>query len=1261
MLDSGPNAYDVGDTVDISDSTGTIAPVVSGDFSNGVGTETVQITGALAGVVIDVTDSATTTFVGSSNVFDVVPGTLFQFTFQTQPVALYIAGPGIAVRIYAEDQFGNLKTGYTQGVAVSDNTGTIAEGAPGSGDTVITFSNGVYNAGLAPNLFITDAAAGIQITVTDGAVSDSSNAFTVQPAALNYFTVEAAGGGNIGNQVADTAFNIDITAYDQYGNVLDSGPNAYDGPGDTVEISDTTGTLTQTSAAFVNGVITENVQITQAQNNVSINVVDTATTTFSGNSNSFNVGYGSLAHFLVIASPTSLTAGSGVTVTVTAHDQYHNVVTTYNNGVNNIDVTQIGAAVPATISYSGGGVNFNDNLDGTATLDFGANFTNGVWSFIVTDTTAEGPVQIAVTEQVTGYTGSTNDAESLTNVTWSAGAISYYEVSTTTPQTSGIGWTETITAKDVFGNDVTVSSDTTVNLSSSTGNITFYTDGTYTTMTTSEVITAGTSFVTIYPLGQTAETVTITVTDTNSKTGTSGLITVDPASMDHLLVIASPTSLTAGNGVTVTVTAHDQYHNVVTGYNNTNTIDVTQIGAAVPTTISYSGGGITDNGNGTASVAVGSFTGGVYTFDVTDTTAEGPIQIEVQELTTTYTGSTNDAESGTDITWVIGNLAYFMLTPSTVDLVAGNASSVTIRAYDSYDNQITTYNNANAIDITQSGGTGGAGSPISYIAGGLTDNGDGTASIAMNSFAGGEFTFDVTDTKAEGPVMFTATESILMKNGLISSGITWQPGAAIQYVVITTVSDPQTAGVGFTFRVEAHDVNNNIVTTYNEVGVSLEDVGPDLIGVSPSTVDIVIGVGEGTVNITQATDITGSTVTLRVGQTSGGLAIDDSNAFTVQHNILDHFVVTAAGGGSISQQTAGAPFAIDIEAQDAYDNRVLTFTGVDTVDLSETTGTIMVVATSTNTTQSFTNGQLLNELVTINAQQSNVMIIVTDSFGGTGTGTEKGFSNMFNVISNVMVVDIVDRAPKVALASETIEMLDIHITNVTAEDINITYLEFVIESSKNGTSIPVNPSTLIDDIYVEDLTNGGIYQPTTIGTGTVTVDMNGLPLLVSSGGIFDFRITLKIKDDISSAVILNVQLRIGDVIGVFLPSGGPVDPVNTDYKPITDPANYLRSSITQIREEEEKAAFNYPNPFNPRKESTTISFYNSGTKATVKIYTITGKLVRDLTKDTPQTSGSVEVQWDGKNSRGQVVRNGVYVAVITAGGTRMMVKIAVVK
>ena len=64
----------------------------------------------------------------------------------------------------------------------------------------------------------------------------------------------------------------------------------------------------------------------------------------------------------------------------------------------------------------------------------------------------------------------------------------------------------------------------------------------------------------------------------------------------------------------------------------------------------------------------------------------------------------------------------------------------------------------------------------------------------------------------------------------------------------------------------------------------------------------------------------------------------------------------------------------------------------------------------------------------------------------------------------------------------------------------------------------------------------------------------------------------------------------------------------------------------------------------------------------IKIYTITGRLVRDLSLKTAQPEGSIEVEWDGRNGRGRIVRNGVYVAIIhLADGTKILIKIAVVK
>ena len=92
----------------------------------------------------------------------------------------------------------------------------------------------------------------------------------------------------------------------------------------------------------MNGVRTENVQVTLVQNNVTINVVDTPTTSFSGNSNGFNVGHGTLAGFAVEASaggtiPDQI-VNTPFNVLITAQDGFGNTVLTFSGGGNTVDI-----------------------------------------------------------------------------------------------------------------------------------------------------------------------------------------------------------------------------------------------------------------------------------------------------------------------------------------------------------------------------------------------------------------------------------------------------------------------------------------------------------------------------------------------------------------------------------------------------------------------------------------------------------------------------------------------------------------------------------------------------------------------------------------------------------------------------------------------------------------------------------------------------------------------------------------------------------
>ena len=97
---------------------------------------------------------------------------------------------------------------------------------------------------------------------------------------------------------------------------------------------------------------------------------------------------------------------------------------------------------------------------------------------------------------------------------------------------------------------------------------------------------------------------------------------------------------------------------------------------------------------------------------------------------------------------------------------------------------------------------------------------------------------------------------------------------------------------------------------------------------------------------------------------------------------------------------------------------------------------------------------------------------------------------------------------------------------------------------------------------------------------------------------------------------------------------------------------------------------NYPNPFHPGEQPTTIAYkLRDNATVTMKIYTLTGGLVFEKQFASGTTGGIAglnEFQWDGRNGDGTVVASGGYIVYIQADGNgetlhQMRRKIGVVR
>jgi hypothetical protein len=345
--------------------------------------------------------------------------------------------------------------------------------------------------------------------------------------------------------------------------------------------------------------------------------------------------------------------------------------------------------VPITVALDTGAP-----INGTTTVSTDAGGKATFNNLVITNANSNSDVLLASASGIgTGLAPVTSGL-----FTISPGPIDYYLLSASSPRAVKIPFSVTVTALDSYGNTVTTDNSTQVTLTG-TGSLEFdgNGNGVFGQAGDNQQTPSAGAF-TIPAEDNVAETVSITATDANAKTGTiTGLTIVDA----ELLITLPGQTFTAGSGNSGSPAeqlAGSLFTITLSAVNSSNLVDTTYTGAK---TLSFTGPG------GTPSYPASvTFANGVGTASITLTLA--------QTAAISATDNTRAGIPSSSLTVIPATLAGFSFGPISSQ-IAGQAFNVTIAAQDAYNNTVPGF--SGTVNLTTTAGTISPATSAAFVAG----------------------------------------------------------------------------------------------------------------------------------------------------------------------------------------------------------------------------------------------------------------------------------------------------------------------------------------------------------------------------------------------------------------------------------------------------------------------------------------------------------------------------------------------------------------
>jgi hypothetical protein len=288
----------------------------------------------------------------------------------------------------------------------------------------------------------------------------------------------------------------------------------------------------------------------------------------------------------------------------------------------------------------------------------------------------------------------------------------------------------------------------------------------------------------------------------------------------------------------------------------------------------------------------------------------------------------------------------------------------------------------------------------------------------------------------------------------------------------------------------------------------------------------------------------------------------------------------------------------------------------------------------------------------------NQSVTVTD----LSNGAFKGNGDLLTVQAgtNSTLLNIVHSAP--------------FLSTVVLGQSSVTLLDMILKV-QSGTN-PIQPDTILlhaRDSAGADVAIDSAFQNLYLVSGTQAITLNvgsqssasttftipASTFLISSASALGMTLVGDISPNASAK---SVSLSLDNSNFIAAKDNVTGNPVGISS--LGDPTGFPMGTGLMVLSAADlaKTYGNYPNPFHAGMENTTIEFYlNSASTVTLDLYDVMGSKVITLLKNQSIQPGLQRVSWDGRNGFGSLVLNGVYYAQLDVNGTKLLLKIAVVK